>query len=80
MMLLFVLLCVGLVIGVLACIKHDVPELYAKAQRIVGGLLFALLSALALGGTAFFFMPMGCNNFEEYSALWYLFWCMGPSH
>ena len=69
----FVLFC----LGVLESIRRDCPELYARARRVVGGLLFAV--ALAVVIQAIFIVWYGCNDFEPYSALWYLYLCMGHS-
>lgn len=64
-------------IGLLVCVKHDVPHLYLAAKRIVGGLMLAMAAVMT---AMLLWVPLTCGDVDPYSFGWYVMFCMGPSH
>jgi len=64
---------VAIAVGILWCVKHDLPHLYVRVRRVVFGLMTAL--ALASTMTYIIISLVDCGDVEKYSLLWWLMWC-----
>lgn len=66
--------------GVLICVAHDFPDAYESARRIFVALLFVLVLAVIVRVYAAEVQPLTCNDYDKYSAWWYLQLCFLGEH